>query len=333
MAICRNPYIPPSQIPAPCGKCPECLVNRRALWTLRNILESYEHDKSCFITLTYDDDHLPTNEDGVPTLVPEHLSTFIKNLRSKIDDKIRYYGVGEYGTSGEGRGEHQLPINPHLHLLLYGIGEEKYDQILSSWTKSKGRGRRDQTPMGLIDVGELTPKSAAYVCGYVEKKNDYNKDMYEDLNIYPEFSRMSNRPGIGATHVSKIAKAMEKYPQQFLLQSGDVPISYKVGNRTYPLGQYLRERLRHELNLDRDEITEYDQYTGELTTKVKWHAKEKQKEIYKKDLQDMQKNTQNDPKLTKDAKASLKHLMEYNNVQHTKNFDSRRRTIKKKHSL
>lgn len=327
MALCSNPYIPPSQIPAPCGKCKGCLVNRKQLWTHRIILESRCHDNNSFITLTYDDNHLPTNEDNIPTLNPDHLTMFIKNLRSKIPNKLRYYAVGEYGTAGE-RG-----LNPHFHLCLFGVGEEQYEEISLSWQKPKGRGKRkDFEPLGFTHTGSLTPQSAAYVAGYVQKKNQYNKDMYEELDIYPEFARMSNRPGIGAQHVKQLAKIIEANPEA-LTPAGDVPISLTHGKRTLPLGRYLREKVREELNMSHDLIEAYDPYTGEIIETKKWHAKELQKEIFKTELQDLQKNTQNDPKLPKDAKASLKHLLEYENAQGIKNFEARQRLYKDTHIL
>lgn len=45
-------------MPCPCGKCIPCLINRKRLWKHRLILESYCHDKSAFVTLTYNDDQL-----------------------------------------------------------------------------------------------------------------------------------------------------------------------------------------------------------------------------------------------------------------------------------
>lgn len=290
------------------------------------MLESRSHEENSFVTLTYDDEHLPTNQNGTPTLVPDDLKKFLHRLRTKYPPKtFRYYAVGEYGTSGE-RG-----INPHFHLCLFGLGEGEYDKIAESWVTSEGH-RKKGKPLGFSYVGSLTPRSAAYVAGYVQKKNKYNKDMYEELDIHPEFARMSNRPGIGANTVRQLAKHIEKYPEA-LTPAGDVPISLTIGNNTYPLGQYLREKLREELDMSHDLIEEYDPYTGEISTRKVWHAKEIQKEIYKKELRDLQKNTQEDKKLPQDATVSLKHLMAYKDEQKIKNFEARRRLQKDKHVL
>lgn len=318
MALCSNPYITPSQIPANCGKCRGCLTNRKQLWTHRIILESMAHDKNCFVTLTYDDDHFPKDS----SLDPDTLQRFIKRLRRRSKDTFRFYAVGEYGTS-TGRGP--LGVNPHYHLCLFGLGENSAEDIGKSWTE-------EGEPIGYVYTGSLTPQSAAYVAGYVQKKDQYNKDMYDEMGLYHEFARMSNRPGIGYSIVPELARQLEKYPEA-MLPSGDVPISLKHGKRMLPLGQYLREKLREEMGLDHTVETHYNEYTGEVKYEKKtWHAKELQKAAYRQELSDMQKNSE-DPKITKDAQASLKHCIEYHNKQAILNFEARQRFNVKEKTL
>lgn len=58
------------------------------------MLEAAQYEDNCFITLTYDDEHLPLGM----SLVPKDLQDFLKRFRSRIAPiKVRYYGVGEYG--------------------------------------------------------------------------------------------------------------------------------------------------------------------------------------------------------------------------------------------
>ena len=55
--------------------------------------------------------------------------------------------------------------------------------------------------MGNISVQNFNYDTAAYVSQYVTKKcNPNNAKLYDELKIYPEFIRMSNRPGIGAKY-------------------------------------------------------------------------------------------------------------------------------------
>jgi hypothetical protein len=326
MADCRKPYITSQGIPARCGQCPECLTNRKQLWTHRIILESYAHEKSSFVTLTYCPERLPHNEHGVPMLVKRDLQLFIKKLRNRIPNKLRYYAVGEYGTSGE-RG-----INPHFHLCLFGVGEEDAHTVQESWTSETKKGKSG-SPNGYTYTGALTPQSAAYVAGYVQKKNKYNKDMWDEHEIPHEFSCMSNRPAIGVNAVPLIAKVLEQYPEG-LTATGDVPFSLMHGDRQLPLGKTLRDKIREEMDMDCTIETEYNPNTGEIINEKKiWHAKERQKDIYKQELSLMQENIQEDKKLPEDAKVSVTHLLRYQNQQKQKNFDSRQKLRKTQNIL
>jgi hypothetical protein len=325
MPLCSKPYIAPGAQPAPCGQCPGCLTNRKQLWTHRIILESLAHEKNSFITLTYSDENLPLNGEGVPTLVKEDLQLFLKRLRAKLIQKIRYYAVGEYGTNGS-RG-----INPHFHLCIFGMGEEGAQAVHEAWTTSQGRGSTGNS-LGHTLTGVLTPQSAAYVAGYVQKKTKYNQDMYEELDIEPEFATMSNRPGIGLHAAKIIAKTLEANPEG-LTPVGDVPTSIMHGSRRLPLGKYLREKIREELNLDHDLETWIDEFTGEIHEKKIWHAKERQKDLYKEDMRILQENEENDPKLPEDAKASLKHALQYRDGQAILNFETKQKIFQTRKTL
>ena len=48
----------------PCGQCTGCRLRKRKDWSTRMELEAYGHNKETiwFITLTYDDDHVPTQD-------------------------------------------------------------------------------------------------------------------------------------------------------------------------------------------------------------------------------------------------------------------------------
>ena len=56
----------------PCGKCLACRIARRQEWSMRCLHELSSFDDAVFVTLTYDDDHLPPNG----TLVVDDLQSF-----------------------------------------------------------------------------------------------------------------------------------------------------------------------------------------------------------------------------------------------------------------
>lgn len=94
----------------PCGKCIACLNRQRKEKTYRLKQESLHSDYSLFVTLTYDDEHLPMksylDDDGVQHVYcgfdKKHLQDYFKLVRyhlSNLDSKItfRYFLVSEYG--------------------------------------------------------------------------------------------------------------------------------------------------------------------------------------------------------------------------------------------
>jgi hypothetical protein len=319
MALCSKPYVGRNGDTGPCGQCLGCRINHKQLWTHRIILESKGHEQNSFITLTYNDENLPLNSKGVPTLVKRDLELFIKRLRDRVPQKLRYYAVGEYGTKGS-RG-----INPHFHVCLFGADERYAEEIHSSWYKENGRGNHEEKiSLGHTLTGTLTPQSAAYVAGYVHKKTKYNKDMYEEYDIVPEYSTMSQ--GIGRNAIKEIAKILEKYPEA-LTPTGDVPYSLQHGKRKLPLGNYLREKLREELGLDCTIQTLYDEKTGEIIKERKlWHAKETQKKIMQEEVRILRQNPEiqaQSGKLPEHAQISISKFLDWKNGQSIINFEKR----------
>lgn len=200
-----------------------CSIQRRKVWTHRILLESMRHESSCFITLTYDDDHYP--EGG--SLVKKDFQDWLKRFRKALEPiKVRYYACGEYGT---------VTHRPHYHACIFGVGVSAEDLVLRTWTK------------GFSHVGDLTRQSAQYVAGYVTKKMKR-----AELNgRTPEFSIMSLKPGIGAGSMGDVAQVLlSKHGSKKIAQDGDVPLDLNHGNVSLPLGRYLRSKLREECGFE-----------------------------------------------------------------------------------
>ena len=163
-----------SLLALPCGKCEGCILARRKMWALRCYCESLYHEQNCFLTLTYDDDHLPKS------LVKSHFQDFIKSLRNR-GLKLRYFGCGEYGGK-TGR--------PHYHLVIFGYFPEdaKYFSLSASgFHQFTSKFLSASWPFGFLTVSCFTPETAAYTAGYVDKK-------YKQSDC---FILMSKRPGLG----------------------------------------------------------------------------------------------------------------------------------------
>lgn len=221
--LCKSPFLK-GDMAFGCGQCMHCRVNARRLWSHRLQLESTQHAESSFVTLTYADEHLP--EGG--TLDPRAVTLFLKRLRKAIGT-FRYYAVGEYGDRTE---------RPHYHLFLFGVPLSFAPQVQVAW------------PFGNIHVGTVTPDSCTYIAGYVTKKLTDRLD--ERLRgRFPEFARMSLKPGIGAHAMKDVGEQLtrSKWGAKLINDRGDVPLELDYGKRKMPLGRYLRTKLREEVGL------------------------------------------------------------------------------------
>lgn len=145
----------------PCGKCINCRIAKRAEWAFRCSLElqSFKGVAS-FVTLTYDDEHLPSDFG----LCKKDLQLFIKRLRKFYSDvKIKYFASGEYGDTTK---------RPHYHLIIFGLpfkNEVFYDRYYVPKNGSYNC-RCFCWDKGLCNIGSVSYDSIQYVTGYVEKK-------------------------------------------------------------------------------------------------------------------------------------------------------------------
>lgn len=171
MACVEPKWIAWETMYVPCGKCIGCRKDKAKEWTIRMLHEKNSWRNSIFITLTYAD----SDDDVIPVLDKKEFVKFMKRLRkAKEPDKIKFYGVGEYGDT-LGRA--------HYHAIIFGMSAYEGSLIEKAW------------PKGIVDVGTVTERSIAYVAGYVQKKYKEDPKMYDDLEIERPFQLQSK--GIG----------------------------------------------------------------------------------------------------------------------------------------
>lgn len=103
--------------------------------------------------------------------------------------------------------------------------------------------------MGFISVYELTPARASYIAQYTVKKMT-QKDSHNLNGRYPEFARMSRRPGLADPVIPWLAdQHLTRLGSQALLDQGDVFTAIRLDGKIWPLGQFLRSRLRKKLGV------------------------------------------------------------------------------------
>lgn len=175
------------------------------------------HENNCFLTLTYDDKHVPW--DG--SLNKQHFQKFMKRLRFHYRDrKIRYFHCGEYGKELH---------RPHYHALLFGLDFD--DKIL--WSQRDGiptyvsETLAKLWPFGFSTVGRLTWETAAYCARYTTKKKTgkaaqehYWRPVSTDLEVLlePEYATMSLKPAIGRTWFDTYKT--DCYPSDYVTSKG-----------------------------------------------------------------------------------------------------------------
>lgn len=180
---------PKSPIPIPCSRCIGCRLERSKIWAVRCLNEAQLHEQNCFITLTYDDNHVPCGDKNY-TLVPRDLQLFFKRFRKKCGE-LRFYACGEYGDQTH---------RPHYHACVFGY--DFPDKVLHPSSSENpiytSKILQSLWPYGYVTIGAVTFESAAYVARYIMKKQlGRGKKYYEKNGIEPEFVRMSRKPGIG----------------------------------------------------------------------------------------------------------------------------------------
>lgn len=205
-----------------------CRINRRREWTARCLLETLGHESSSFVTLTYGD--APT--DGSVSV--RTLQAFLKRLRSSFGP-VRFLGVGEYGSRS---------WRPHYHAVLFGLSLSQSD-LLAVWSG----GEWTNGSPGHVLTGDVTPQSAAYVCGYTVKKMTAADDERLEGRT-PEFMRCSLRPGIGSAALDAL-EAAHRLPavQDYMARRHDVLSQVRFLGRYWPLGRYLMSKLRARMGL------------------------------------------------------------------------------------
>ena len=191
----KGDIAPPGQssFRLPCNNCIGCRIDRSQMWATRCMHESSLHLENSFITLTYNETHLP--QDG--SLDKTHFQTFIRELRRQHATKtIRYYHCGEYGPGLK---------RPHYHALLFGhdfTDKTLFNSVEGINTYSSESLERIWGK-GFCTTGEVTQESAGYVARYCMKKINGARAADHYQGLAPEYSTMSRRPGIASAWYQK----------------------------------------------------------------------------------------------------------------------------------
>lgn len=260
------------EVQLPCGQCIGCRLLHSVTWATRIMheLQTTPDERACFITLTYNDKHLP----GDNSLNKEHFKDFLKRFRKAINVKIRYFMCGEYGD---------ISWRPHYHAIIFN-----YDFRKPQWYRKKLHQPRQQMqylptenpyyissflselwPFGNHIITNCNFETAAYVARYCVKKitgdkaeehynrlvidwNEYTGEIYnmQEVQLQPEYATMSRAKGIGREWY-EIYKD-DCYPSNYLIKDGNkipIPKYYDKLLEKEDEVLYNQVKIERELNI------------------------------------------------------------------------------------
>lgn len=168
-----------------CGHCVPCLLSDQRDWALRLQLEYETSETAWFLTMTYDDDHLPADK----CVAKSAIQKFMNHLRKRLErickergvkvPRLTYFAVGEYGRKTN---------RPHYHMMLFGFPVHSAFQML--------RIVEDVWRKGFCKVESCCVKTCNYIAKYMTKIDPRP-------HVVDSFRLMSRRPAIGFTYLQR----------------------------------------------------------------------------------------------------------------------------------
>lgn len=272
----------------PCGKCVNCRLRYSTEWANRCCLEAsmYPKNYNWFITLTYNDDHLPLNDLDNAILEKKHLSDFIKRLRSYFRDNYNFNGIRFYAS-----GEYSDALRPHYHLILFNCPLELFNDFKYYKTSKDGNQLfiseklENLWSFGFCVIGNFSWQSSAYVARYVMKKRlGVDADFYNRFEMTPEFSVMSRRPGIAKPYFDKNIDSILK-SDKLVLEGGKIitiPKYFDFMLKGYDLDQlmhYQEQRLKESERAKASILSQTDLDEFEYNEVVRRHKEQSVKSL------------------------------------------------------
>ena len=122
------------RIVVPCGHCVGCRLKRSRDWALRCMCEASLYKENCFVTITYDDEHLTGDR---ISLSLDDVQKFIKRVRKKFSErKVRVFYCGEYGSKSNRPHFHIIFLICSLKIKYYGLfGTEYVFTVRRRWKR------------------------------------------------------------------------------------------------------------------------------------------------------------------------------------------------------
>lgn len=238
----------------PCGKCEACLSRRKSDWFVRLYREVKDSESCYFVTLTYDEDHLPLefiNYNGsffsVPCVSKKDVQLFLKRLRKSISPfKVRYFCVSEYGPTS---------FRPHYHMILFDFPlslKNKLDEYVeNAWGN------------GFVSISPINDARISYCVSYCL-----------DSSTLPEylprnFMLCSRKPGIGSSLLYNddlVGYLVDHSTTQ-------LPVSTSQGVKKFTIPRYYKDKIFDRDLLDKIAVNNIESFSEKV--KLDFEAQKK----------------------------------------------------------
>lgn len=206
-----------SKVLVPCGKCEGCLKKKQSDWISRLYVESLMSLSSFFVTLTYDENHLPFPE-GVNV---KDVQLFMRRFKKKSPYKFKYFVVSEYGS---------ISSRPHYHILFFF--RDRYDWITLSYDLA------DCWKLGQHKIGTVDIASIRYCAKYCLKSRVDSRHLYKNktFSLVSKANRWDKMNSIG----SDLFSELKKYSDREIFEV----VSY---DRCVAMPRYYRDKVFDDL--------------------------------------------------------------------------------------
>lgn len=218
MAECYNKVLlPKRKIWVNCGKCLNCIENRKNEAFLRFMLETQKMKNRYFITLTYDEIYADRDENGLTVLNKLHLKRYIDKIQHRAkryyQETIKWLGSGEYGQRATQRAHYHIVLAANCKLDFYLKIGWKYGNVNIQKVKDN--------------------RAIRYTAGYSIKKMGRSES---ERGVQP-FIKWSK--GLGSDWIHKaIASGKFKDPKNYFIDT--------VMGR-FPIPTYFKRKIKEDI--------------------------------------------------------------------------------------
>lgn len=247
----------------PCGKCIQCKTKDQNEYVQRCINAANEDGQVWFVTLTYNNESVPVNEEGeliedtgevisYLSLDREDIKKWKKRVKIRYERRygkkleLKYIICGEYGPRTH---------RPHYHGMFFGLDKDAARMLEEDWNENCGFTCFKYIPTFSVDGSNQVEKVAKYCSKYCVKVNELEDESV--INQLVQKPRKMTSQGLGVPSAKKMLQLQryqlckdlfdydENKPQRTLTTSQQKILINEIKKRrkASKLPRYLVKRL------------------------------------------------------------------------------------------